>query len=60
MFSKIDHRPAYHQLKINNTEEIPNMIFQTTYGHNEFFMKFSGLTNALILMDLMNSVQPLS
>ena len=56
MFSKIDLRSRYHQVRIKE-EEIYNIAFRTKYGHYEFVVVPSGSTNALsTFMCLMNSV----
>jgi hypothetical protein len=56
VFSKIDLKLGYHQLRIRESE-IPKTVFHTQYGLYEYIVMSFGLTNALpYFMYLMNKV----
>ena len=56
VYSKIDLRTSYHQLRVRETD-IPKTAFITRYGHFQFTMMPFGLTNVpATFMDLMHRV----
>lgn len=56
MFSKIDLRSGYYQMKIKE-QDVSKIAFRARYKHYKFLLSLYGLKNALkLFMDLMNLI----
>jgi hypothetical protein len=56
MFSKIDLRSGYHQVRVKE-EDIPKTTFKTHYRHYELLVMSFRLTNVqVVFMDTMNRI----